>query len=330
MANIAIIGAGAVARTFTELIYSPESKDVEDIKVKYIFNSSGGVYEKGGMKPFKNLAGHEKFTPGMSIKDIDVKEVDLVIDLKSTDLENAERDFNICADIIKKGLHLVSGNKGPVVYRYKRLKALAKDNGVQFLCGCAAAAALPSIIVGEDAHAGSKIKAFEGIVNGTTNYIISKMEAGIPYEAALRLAQEEGIAEKNPAYDVEGIDTAIKTVMLANILWDMEMTVEDAEVKGIDKLTTEDIEKAAKKGEKIKLIGKASLNDKGEVKINIAPAAIASNHLLYATDKKYKAIVFKSGNLGNILISGASSLKGAAAAVLRDVVNIKNGLNKQA
>jgi len=117
-------------------------------------------------------------------------------------------------------------------------------------------------------------------------------------------------------------------VMLANILWDLEMSVEDAKVSGIDKLTIEDIENAAQKGEKIKLIGKAVLNDKGMPEISVAPTVVNSKHLLYATDEKYKAIVFKSGNLGNILISGASSLKGAAAAVLRDVVNITREVNK--
>jgi len=320
MPNIAIIGAGAVCKTFIELLYSPDSRDVEDIKVKYVFNSKGGVYAEDGMRPFTNLAEYEGFTTGLNIGDI--VGIDLVIDLKSTDLLDAGKDFEVCAGLLKKGIHLVSGNKGPVVYGYKWLKALAKKSGAKFLCGSAAAAALPSIIVGVDAHAGSKIEAFEGIVNGTTNYIISKMEAGIPYEAALKLAQDEGIAEKNPAYDVEGIDTAIKTVMLANILWDLEMQVEDAKVEGIDKLTIEEIENAAKEKKKIKLIGKAEFRLNGAPKLSVGPVAVDSKHLLYATDEKYKAIVYKSGNLGNILISGASSLKGAAAAVLRDVVNI--------
>jgi len=322
--NIAIIGAGAVARTFVSLLKSPDSESVENIKVKYVFNSTGGVFAENGIEPFEKLSDHENFTKALTIKDIDRAKIDLVIDLKSTDLQNAEKDFNICADMLRKGLHLVSGNKGPVVFGYKKLKTIAKENNVQFLCGCATAAALPSVIVGQDAHSGSKIHAFEGIVNGTTNYIISKMEAGVSYEAALKLAQDEGIAEKNPAYDVEGIDTAIKTVMLANIIWDMEVTMAQASVTGIGKLTLEDIHLAAEKGEKIKLIGKAALNDKGEPEITIAPTSIPGSHLLYATDEKYKAIVFKSGNMGNVLISGASSLKGAAAAILRDVVNIYN------
>jgi len=324
--NIAIIGAGAVARTFMLLINSPDSDYAKNISVKYVFNSQGGVYEKGGIKPFENLSAHKDFTAGLNISCIDTAEVDLVVDLKNTDLQNAEKDFNACADILKKGLHLVNGNKGPVVYGYKKLKILAKENGVQFLCGCAAAAALPSVIVGEDAHSGSKIHAFEGIVNGTTNYIISKMEAGVSYESALKLAQKEGIAEKNPDYDVEGIDTAVKTVMLANIIWDMEITLEAASVEGINKLTLDDVRAAAEKGEKIKLIGKAELKENGEPKITIAPTVIPPKHLLYSTDEKYKAIVFKSNNMGNVLICGASSLRGAAAAILRDIVNISKSV----
>jgi len=320
--NIAIIGAGAVAKTFMELLESPNSENVSNLKVKYVFNSKGGVFEASGLAPFDNLFEHESFAQGLSIKDIDLAEIDLVVDLKSTDLKNAETDFETCVWILKNGKHLVNGNKGPVVYGHKRLKALAVENGVQFLCGCATAAALPSVIVGKDAHAGSKIHAFEGIVNGTTNYILSKMEEGIPYESALKLAQDAGIAEKNPAYDVEGIDTAIKTVMLANIVWDMEIKIEDATVVGIDKLSLDDIKKAADEGKKFKLIGSAVKNSSGKVVVSIEPTAISKGHLLYATDQKFKAIVFKSANMGDVLISGSSSLKGAAAAVLRDIVNI--------
>jgi len=320
--NIAIIGAGAVAKTFIELLYSPDSTGVSDLKVKYIFNSSGGVFEENGMMPFKNLSDHKAFIPELSIRDINLSDIDLVVDLKSTDLHNAEADFATCSWILGNAKHLVCGNKGPVVYGHKKLKDLASAYNVQFLCGCATAAALPSVIVGKDAHAGSKIHAFEGIVNGTTNYILSKMEEGIPYESALKLAQDAGIAEKNPAYDVEGIDTAIKTVMLANIIWDSEIALENAKITGINKLTLDDIKEAAEIGKKFKLIGSAMLNDEGEPIINIAPTAISNEHLLYATDQKFKAIVFKSANMGDVLISGASSLKGAAAAVLRDIVNI--------
>jgi len=322
--NIAIIGAGAVAKTFIELLTSPDSENVKGIKVKYIFNSKGGVFVEDGVKPFDNLAAHPSFVLGLSIKDADLAEIDLVVDLKSTDLQNAQADFDICEWVLENGKHLVNGNKGPVVFGHKRLKTIADANGVQFLCGCATAAALPSVIVGKDAHAGSKIHAFEGIVNGTTNYILSKMEENIAYPDALKLAQEAGIAEKNPAYDVEGIDTAIKTVMLANIVWDMEISIDEASVAGIDKLSLGDIKDAAKDGMKYKLIGSAVKDEAGKVTINIAPTAIPKNHLLYATDQKFKAIVFKSANMGDILVSGSSSLKGAAAAVLRDVVNIMN------
>ena len=318
--NIAIMGAGAVTKAFMGLLESPNSTGVQDLKVKYVFNSKGGVYDEAGIGKFKNISEHKAYTPGLSIKDVKPNEVDVVVDLKSTDLASAEKDFDVCAQILKDGMSLVSGNKGPVVYGYKRLKNLAQASGVHFLCSCACAAALPSVIVGIDAHAGSKIHSFEGIVNGTTNYIISKMEAGISYDAALKAAQDEGIAEKNPANDVEGTDTVIKTVMLANIIWDTEVSVESATVTGIDRLTGDDIQRAAREGKKIKLIGRATLNGSGTPQITVAPEAIGPEHLLYATSGKYKTIVFSSNNMGNVMISGSSSLKGAAAAVLRDIV----------
>jgi len=326
--NLAILGAGAVAKTFMELLTSYES-DLEgiNIKVKYIFNSKGGIFDESGIAPelfskSYDISSHELYKSGLSILDIDKSEIDLLVDLKSTNLAKAAGDFNLCMDFLASGVHVVCGNKAPVVYGYKKLAEQADKYNIQFACGCAACAALPSIIVGREGHAGSKISSFQGIVNGTTNYILSKMDSGISYGDALKSAMDEGIAEKDPSYDVSGLDTAIKTVMLANILWNAELKIEDAQMEGIDKLTSEDIAKAASEGKKIKLIGSSAINEKGEISVKVAPTAVPAGHLLYATDQKYKAIAFNSGNLGSVLISGSSSLKGAASAILRDIVNI--------
>ena len=328
--NLAMLGAGAVAKTFMELIESSDSNLEENkinIKVKYMFNSKGGVFAENGIEPKLFSRGYDIFThplykAGLNIADIDKKEIDLLVDLKSTDLAKASEDFATCMDFLGCGVHVVCGNKAPVVYGYKKLAQQAKANNVQFACGCAACAALPSIIVGEYGHAGSKINSFQGIVNGTTNYILSKMERGMTYENALNCAKDEGIAEKDPSYDVSGLDTAIKTVMLANILWKTEFKVEDAQMEGIDKLTQKDVEHAASQSKKIKLIGSALIDKSGKMSAKVEPLAISSEHLLYSTDQKYKAIVFDSNNLGSVLIAGSSSLKGAASAVLRDIVNI--------
>ena len=328
--NISVLGAGAVAKTFMELLQSPDSDLGScNIKVKYIFNSKGGIFDKNGIDPklFSreyDISGHELYKSDLSIADINMEEIDLLVDLKSTNLAKAVDDFNTCMDFLANGKHVVCGNKAPVVYGYKRLAEQAKAYNVNFACGCAACAALPSIIVGEDGHAGSKINSLQGIVNGTTNYILSKMEGGMPYEDALQCAKDEGIAEKDPSYDVSGLDTTIKTVMLANILWDSELKIEDAQMKGIDKLTLKDMENAASQGKKIKLIGSAAIDGLGEISVKVEPMAVSAEHLLYATDQKYKAIAFNSNNLGSVLISGSSSLKGAASAILRDIVNISN------
>ena len=332
--NLAVLGAGAVAKTFMELLASDDSNFMDNginIKVKYIFNSKGGIFDENGIEPklFSreyDISSHELYKNGLSIEDIDKKKIDLLVDLKSTNLAKAVEDFNTCMDFLAEGIHVVCGNKAPAVYGYKKLTEQAKAHNVSFACGCAACAALPSIIVGQHGHAGSKISSFQGIVNGTTNYILSKMEGGMPYEDALNCAKDEGIAEKDPSYDVSGLDTTIKTVMLANILWGGELKVEDAQMEGIDKLTLTDMEEAAAQGKKIKLIGTASIGENGEISVKVGPTAVSNGHLLYATDQKYKAIVFNSNNLGSVLISGSSSLKGAASAILRDIVNIASGL----
>jgi homoserine dehydrogenase len=168
------------------------------------------------------------------------------------------------------------------------------------------------------------VLAFESIVNGTTNYVISLMEGGMDYSAALAQAQAEGIAEKNPEYDVKGIDTAIKTVMLTNILLDAEYSLDDIDIKGIDGLSLADIQKAAETGARYKLIGRSVLSC-GKARMTVAPEAVKSDHLLHNISGKFKAVDFLTDTFGHIIVSGASSLDGAAGAILRDVVNIIRG-----
>ena len=170
--------------------------------------------------------------------------------------------------------------------------------------------------------AGTHVSSIEGILNGTTNYILSKMRNnGTPYDVALKEAQNFGIAETDPSYDVEGKDTANKIVLIANQVFGKTVGLADITVKGITRVTPDDIEAASKDGKVIKLIGTAQMVD-GDLRLSVAPKAIDEKHPLAAVNGSEKAITYMTDTMGSITVSGGkSSPVGAAAAVLKDLIN---------
>jgi homoserine dehydrogenase len=145
--------------------------------------------------------------------------------------------------------------------------------------------------------------------------------SGTPYDVALKEAQDLGIAETDPSYDVEGKDTANKTVLIANRVFGKMFGLADITVKGITDVTPEDIKDAEKDGKVIKLIGSARMVD-DDVKLSVAPTLIDEKHPLAAVSGSEKAITYMTDTMGSITVSGGkSSPVGAAAAVLKDLIN---------
>ena len=145
----------------------------------------------------------------------------------------------------------------------------------------------------------------------------------VSYEEALVQTQKDGIAEANPSLDILGYDTACKIVILANVLMDANIKLEDIEVKGITEVKLETIKNAQKENKKLKLIGKVYRED-NVTKAYVRPIEIKEDHPLYFVDYKNKGVCFKTDTLGDIsIIGGASGTMNAAASILRDIVLIK-------
>ena len=204
------------------------------------------------------------------------------------------------------------------------MKKIAEENSVKLKVGCTTGGALPSINGGIYDVAGSEIQSIEGILNGTTNYILSKMiNDDVTYEEALKDAQQCGIAEANPRLDVLGYDTACKIIILSNVLIDTNINLSDIEIQGITEVKLEYLKELKKKNKKLKLIGKVESLD-AEVKAYVKLIEIDENHPLYFVDYKNKGVYFKTDTLGDIsIIGGASGTRKAAASILRDLVLIK-------
>ena len=337
--EIGIIGFGGVGQSLIKLLVKKRKYIFEkynlDIKVKYIVKSDGGIYKANGIdleellefiNKNKSIKEHILWKSNLSIQEvIKNNDIDTLIELTSTNIETGEPGLTHIKRALESKINVVTGNKGPIILKYKELKEIADKNSVELKVGCTTGGALPSINGGLYDVAGSEIQAIEGILNGTTNYILSKMtNDNITYEESLKQAQKNGIAEANPSLDILGYDTACKIIILSNVLMDTNIKLEDIEIKGITEVTLEDIEKAKVENKKLKLIGKVEKID-NMIKAYVKPIIINENHPLYFVDYKNKGVYFKTDTLGDIsIIGGASGTMNAAASILRDVVLINS------
>lgn len=311
--NVAIIGYGGVGKAFVALLEKQTElleKENLHINIRYIIGRNGDIYNNE-----------------ISVCDAAADPaLDLAVILTPTNKDSGQPGLNYARAFLSAGKHVVTADKGLVIHGYHELKQLAKEKGVQFTIGCTTGGALPSINSGIMDMAGSEIYSIEGILNGTSNYILQQMEdCGCTYKEALAAAQKDGIAEANPALDVEGWDTAGKLLILCNVLMHTNKTLDDIEVQGITHLTPEDIKAASEDGCKYKLVGRAVKQDK-DIQLTVKAEKIPLQHLLYQVDGKNKAVRYVSDTLGELVImGGASGTTPAAASVLRDIVNIHRG-----
>ncbi len=336
---VILCGCGFVGKAFIELL---ETKD-RFLKEQYglelecisIMNSKGGAFCKEGLNPVSvnkwiksgktidclEVHGEKGFNAIDAINKSDYQGV--YVECSPTDLETGEPGLSFTRAALKKGWHVVIANKGPLVLAFEELEELSSASNVKLKTSGAAGAALPTVDVGEVCLAGSEIISFDGIFNGTTNYILTKMGDGeYSYDDALKDAQKMGIAEANPKLDVEGWDTACKTIILANTLMNTSLTLKDLHVEGITKISKDDIKKASVKNKLIKLIGSAERQD-GKVSAEVRPVQIDNTSPFYGLSATDKGFVFNSDTLGELVVTGgASTPLGTAASMLKDLVNI--------
>jgi homoserine dehydrogenase len=336
--RIVVCGLGNVGKAFVELL-AERASDVEDryalrLALAAAVDVGGAaVSDSPGGLPARELLAHlrsggrvEGFgtfaRPGLGGAEAMDAGASVLIEATPTNLTDGEPGRTHIVAALRRGMEVVSANKGPIVLFYKELMELARRNRCGLHISAATAAALPTLDVARVCLAGSRILSVEGILNGTTNYILSRMRAdGAAYETALKEAQQLGIAETDPRKDVGGYDTATKLVIIANCLFGPSFRLEDVPTQGITEVTPEDIARAAKNGEVIKLVGSAEFVG-GEVRLSVAPKRLKANHPLASVNGSEKAISYMTDTMDRITVSGGkSSPVGAAAAMLKDLIN---------
>lgn len=303
-----------------------------------VLDQGGGIHNSEGLDcaalaeyatHSRTLEGFPGFDPAFTFKKIiDDRMIDLMVEFTFTNRETGEPGVTHIRECLKHGIHVTTGNKGPILVAWEELSALAAEKRLLLGISCTTGGALPTIINGREAMAGSDVTLIEGVLNGTTNFILDRMEtSGASYEEALKEARMAGIAEADPNMDVEGWDTATKLLILSRVVMHGKLDFKDISVTGITGVAPEDIRNARATGHKIKLIGKAWRED-GGVYAKVAPQAIDASHPFYFVSARNKGVRYISDTMGDLLIAGgASGPLPAAAAALRDVINAwRNGM----
>ncbi len=275
--------------------------------------------EKGG--PVETFAGYG--IPGISGTEvISNYKADVLVETTPTNLIDGQPGWGHMQVALERRIDIVSANKGPLVLYYRELQELARAKGCHIFMSAATAAALPTLDVGMLCLAGSQVISIEGILTGTTNYILTRMHKDkCAYDTALREAQELGIAETDPSLDVEGWDTRNKLFLIAHRIFAKYFDLKDIRVTGITGILPEDIAKASADGRVIKLVGAACLG-KETVTVKVEPRSLEMNHPLAAVNDSEKGISYLTDTMGRItVIGGKSSPVGAAAALIKDLIH---------
>ncbi len=334
--RIILVGYGVVGRSLTSILIRRQNETVRDYgfnpKIVAIVDKGGAVINPRGLdleriaavKKLKGTVaadpelGHPKMQPLTAVEEI---EAEVVVEMTPTNVKNAEPGLSHIKTAFRTGKNVVTTNKGPLALAFPALKELADYNHVYLRFSGTVGGGTPVLELAKKCLAGDRITAIRGILNGTTNYILSEMsEKKISFEQALESAKKLGYAETDPSMDVDGIDPACKVVIMANWIMNKKLTLKDVGVKGIRNVTQEALSNASARGNTIKLIGAI------DGSVRVAPTEISKRDPLCVSGV-LNAVTYISEFAGEetIIGRGAGGLE-TASAILRDLLDIKHSL----
>ena len=332
-----MIGFGSVGRTFFEIVNKGSDllrKNYGIIpKIITIVDRGGAIINPLGIDMREALsarlssgsvAGHKTLGhKGMkALTVIDSVEADLLLELTPTSLPEGEPGLTHIESAIKKGLNVITTNKGPIAAAMPSLLELARYQGVHLRFSGTVGGGTPILSFAKKCLAGCKIESIEGILNGTTNHILTRMlDDGMTLKGALKEAQDAGYAEADPSYDINGLDTAAKLVIMANWIMGRRLSIRDVDIEGISNVNVKDVMNSKRSKEAIKLVG--LIND-SEISVHPRPVSFDNPLCVKGT---LNAVVFKTDLAGTITVTGrGAGGTETASAVLRDMIDIKRNL----
>ena len=281
---------------------------VNDLRLGSLYNPNGlpvqALLDAAAQGDLSQVSAAQR---GWSVETmISQAEFDTLVEISYTNLQTGEPATGYIRQALQAGKNVVTTNKGPIALHYHELKALAQQHGARIGFEGTVMSGTPTLALGMNLLAAAGIEKIQGIFNGTTNYILTRMEAGDSYAEALAEAQKLGYAEVDPTGDVEGFDAAGKVAILSNLVMGSNLKLGEVERKGITSLTTEDIQSAKLAGRRWKLIGTIEQSGDG-IKASVEPVALPVEHPLANVGGATNAVTYSTKYLGNVTLIGAGA-----------------------
>ncbi len=330
--RIILVGLGALGQGFLDHLAARQADLLQKyglrLKIVAALDTSGAVLQPAGIDPATLLRAKRSpeglaalqpwFRPGRrALEIIHTVEADAVVEVTPTNILDGEPAMSHIRGALKAKRHVVTANKGPIVLAMSHLASLADESGVLLRFSGTVGGGTPVLDLAQESLRGDRIVEVAGILNGTTNFILTRMADGMTFEAALRDAQKLGYAEANPRYDVEGTDAAIKLTILANWVMGAKLHVTDVSTQGIEGVTLQDIERAKAQGKVVKLLCRYD-----GVTAQVRPELIPSTDALNVPGA-LNAVTYTTEDLGTITLVGkGAGGRETSSALLRDLIDI--------
>jgi homoserine dehydrogenase len=334
----ALVGLGNIGRNLLDIWVHRQAAVARDYGLRFVLvgaadSRGAAIWPQGldvaAVRDIKLAGGSvadmaQGGRPGMAaLAMLQAAGAELLVDVSPTNLTDGEPGMGCTRWALAHGLHVVAANKGPLVLAFDELTSAARAKGLSLLFSGTVAGGLPTVNIGRRDLAGSGVTRVEGIFNGTTNYILTRMEQEqISYQEALQGAQQAGIAEADPTLDVDGWDAANKLVIIANSVLRRPTRLGDLQVQGIRNVTPADLKAARLAGQVIKPLAVAEWQGQ-DYTLRVGPVALDRDHPLARTGMWDMAVVYHTDYMG--VISAVIEEKGpvpTSAAVLRDMINV--------
>ncbi len=338
--KLALIGFGTVGQGLAEILRDK----ADDLKAQYGFaaqitaisdSQKGSIYHPDGLDvtaalrtvqetgSLENYPGSRGLVRGWdSLTTIRNSNADTIVEVAWTDLETGQPAISHVRAAFEAGRHVVTSNKGPAALAYRELQQLADSRGVRWGIEGTVMSGTPALRLARTALAGCHIGEVRGILNGTTNFILTKMEAGASYADALAEAQHLGYAEADPTADVEGHDALGKLLILSAVVMDAPLKRDQVARQGISHITLDDVRRAQAEGKRWKLI--AQLRREGDrVEARVGPQAIPATAPLASVAGATNAITYVTDLLGEVTLVGpGAGRRETGFALLADLLDI--------
>lgn len=313
--NIAVLGCGTVGAGVIKLLMQNREaiskRAGEEINVKKVLEKDKDKCRRLGLPEESICTNYAEI--------VDDPDIEVVVEL----IGGIDPAFTFIIEAMQKGKHVVTANKDLIALKGRQIFDAAEEMQVDFAFEASVGGGIPIILPMKQSLAGNQVQEVIGILNGTTNYILSKMsQEGRDFDEVLREAQELGYAEADPSSDVGGLDAARKIAILASIAFNSRVTLDDVYVEGITSITARDIQYAKELGYVVKLLAIAS-EEEGKIQSRVHPAFIPLTHPLAAVNDVFNAVFVRGDAVGEIMLFGRGAGEmPTASAVVGDIIDI--------